>query len=65
MRTTPQRRFSRASNASQDTTVTSSRYTSITHTSDDHGRAEVPGQTGSQVLDQYRAACAASSSELA
>ncbi len=25
MRTTPQRRFSRASNASQDTTVTSSR----------------------------------------
>jgi hypothetical protein len=44
----------RASNASQDTTVTSSRYTSITHTSDDHGRAEVPGQTGSQVLDQYR-----------
>jgi hypothetical protein len=46
----------RASNASQDITITSSRYTSITHTSDDHVGAEIPGQADSRVLDQHRRA---------
>jgi hypothetical protein len=30
--------------------------TSITHTSDDHGGVEIPGQADSRVLDQHRRA---------
>jgi hypothetical protein len=44
----------RASNASQDSTVTSSRYASATHMGAEHVGVVAPGQTSGLVFDHYR-----------